>query len=247
MSTLKIKKIPTGIVVHDYIDDSSEYPNLDEAHFGDVYAPDEQEQLRNYSADSTGLNLFLLANHHVNDPIPSFINTINNSFNIPVLDGAINKMNMYIERPDVVYSGLGFDPRSYSVDGKIHFPGYISSSTNPVLADAFSGAVKGIDGNYNKHILKIQLNPDDKICPLAYENEMVMPRNTTIKIIKSSKDDVDPDMMIHDAVVEPTDINNVERNEDFIKKLHKNFHDYIMEAPQFSVRVKNLVRGKTNG
>jgi len=263
----KKDKIPCGIVIHDkkYIEklrqhkiDIQKKKNINEKKgegeeqleklhqellTKESHGPDEKKAIKAYSDKSFELNALLLGHHHVGvETNPQLsLNNGRHNYNLNHLDRATNKP---IGKSVTVFSGLGFDPRKQVKNKRIHFPAYTSSSIDKQAANSF--AIRQDDNK--KHMLRINLTPRDHGAyigtPSGYinERELLLPRNTTMRIHRSIPDENDPSLIIHHASIEhDVPDHEIERNPNLIRNLHRNFHEVYLNELNAHPKLKALV------
>jgi hypothetical protein len=213
-------------------------------HFSDNLLESE-DALDSYSGKSFGLNASLLALHHLGMSIPETINPKLNlkkwtSHNIPELDEAVNKP---LGEERIVYSGSGFDPRQEIIQkgknkGLLHLPAYTSTSLSKEIAKNYIrsnhyaiGQESGLD-----HMFRIHLRATDNGAMISNSaEELVLPRNTTLRIHKSEMDPDGKNLMIHYATIEHgIDPEEIERNPEKLKELPERFHVVYKNTDIFS-------------
>lgn len=212
----KIPALYVGHIPFRTINESLEkptQPELKRLHksLSDVYhfSQSERDALINYGFASYPVNMYLLAMHHMNQ-VPSMLPDIKHSeevvepYDIAALDSATDRK---IDRNLVVHSTIGFDPRNkISSNGLLHLPCYTSTTLDPKVAYNLGDLYRANTGDHLCHVLKIHLKPGDRgsyVEPAKLyddtEREILLPRNTTLRITHSELDK--GDKVIHHAEV----------------------------------------------
>lgn len=214
--------------------------------------PDEAETLDNYSKHSAALNSILFAYHHANIPVPSTFKLKHNNkdidYNIYAMDAATNHR---IGRNAILYSGIRYDPRHYiRSDGKMILPAYTSVSLSKAGANDF------INPNWDKtenpeefHMLKISAQPNDNAAVMGHieyrlkkERELVLPRNTVLKIHRSVRDTENPNLWIHHATIEhDTDPNEFKGDINNIVNMRSNYHRALLGNDNIPSAIKQVL------
>jgi|GEM_PF-5352194 len=139
------------------------------------------DKYHNYS--SRELNNRLMDHHKNEEKIPNKIL----GHDIKGLDKAISKNK--INHDMHVYSGISFNPKEeMNSEGKVHVPGYLSTSISKKIAEHFADKNELDDGS--KHILHIHLKKGQKGTYVGKnssydEYEFLMPRGHILKINKT--------------------------------------------------------------
>lgn len=158
-----------------------------------------EKHVRKYVDSSYSLNKGLFVKHTTGkNPLedrPVLKNTIN----------GLDQLHHPVSKEHVVYSGIRWSPETASGmvfhhnDDHIamHLPAFTSTSTSLFKAVGFAKASERTDGV--KHVLRFNLKRGDKILPINRElsffpdeNEVVLPRNTIIKISRSPSEILKP-------------------------------------------------------
>lgn len=222
------EKIPTAFVLHgrnrlklkESVDDLSK-----ELESGTNFTPEQKKQIRNYTAASFPINASLIAHHHLGEsPDGKTIHGIH----VPTLDSVVNKP---VGRKMTVYSAVGSDPRKMAnSNGEVNLPAYTSTSPDKDVADVFATQDENI--RQRGHVLKLDLHERNRGAYLgshgnSEEREFLLPRNSTVTIHRSER--MPDGTTIHHGTVEhdvPED--RIERNPEYLDKLHPNFHEHML-------------------
>lgn len=204
--------------------------NLDEYH-----KPAQENELRKYMEESLGINAYLFGQHHANEPIVDQFIHNNINYNIPILDSTMKNTGHNI----IAYSGLSFDPRTTkSVTGHIHLPAYTSLSMSDQHGNGFAKAQNG-----TKHILQLRINSSDKSAYLGGDEfEILLPRNTTIKLHRSENHHYSDNTMVHHGTIDNTvPDERIEHNLERLKTMNKKLFDFYKTHPYVSSKVKEFI------
>lgn len=148
---------------------------------------EEISHISNYTHSSWQLNEHLYNTaKNKKEPGKIFIAGFGKNYDIDGLDKATNKHSL--EHDLHIYSGLSFNPHkelSKNKTGLVHLPAFTSTSVSKDIA--FNYAKHNQTGGI-KHILHIHMKPGDRGAYIDQhsvyngEHEMLLPRNTTLKV-----------------------------------------------------------------
>jgi len=172
---------------------------------GDSYEGDEPahaKAIRNYqkSGVARAMNGYHWAKHHGEEYEHDDYTNHELHSKSEKLDAAIASHKSPINLK--VYSGVKVDPRKHmNSEGIVHHPAYLSTSLRERVAHYFAGNHVS-KSNLEKHIMKIHV---PKGHPTAYaanlgltnEREMILPRGTNLKHIKTESKETDFGTMVH--------------------------------------------------
>lgn len=192
-----------------------------------------------FTDDPFGVIAYVFGQFVCQEKINNSLQYNNNWFDIQVLD-SLTKPNIGIDL--TVNAGLDFDPRNFmSKSNHIHLPSFTITTINELID-------KDMNGN---HILKIKLKATDtgvyldKISAKDREREILLPRNTTIKILESN---TKGNIIEHIAIID----NNI--NKDRIKQnlktimpmMNYKFLNFYKNNDQISQKLKRYINSHEN-
>lgn len=154
------------------------------------YNSTQQESIYHYK-EGSNINDYLWKSHKGDYRKIPYHEKDEFGYHSEVLDDAMNVHKT--PHKMILYSGTRHDPRELmNKEGIVHHPAYLSTSTNRDIAERFSthNLLPDKGGMRRHHVYKIHVpenqggiaipNDDEK-----YENELVLPRDTNMKYIKT--------------------------------------------------------------
>lgn len=197
----------------------------------------QSESAYKFTENPFGVIAYLFAQFICEENIDNDLNYNNELYHIDLLDSLIKSK---IGRDIEVNARLSFDPRPFmSKTNHIHLPSFTLTTLNKFTDDPFCG-------NHVLHIIMKKTDPGaylDKITANDGEREILLPRNTTIKIIESiEKENRIEHIAVIDNNINPERIQKSIQN--IMPILDYNFIKFYRTNKKISKKMKQFIKKK---